>query len=109
MYMYTHSGNIIISNIFLSAIEMSITNFICVFLFFFGIFSDAEDAVKARDGYDYDGYRLRVEFPRGGGGPGNFRSSRNSDRGRSNRGAQFFLTFLSHFFGFYFMPLFIYF
>lgn len=28
---------------------------------------DAEDAVKARDGYDYDGYRLRVEFPRGGG------------------------------------------
>lgn len=90
--MYTHSGNII-SNIFLSAIEMSITNvkkkinkFICV-LFLFGIFSDAEDAVKARDGYDYDGYRLRVEFPRGGGGPGNFRSSRNSDRGRSNRGA----------------------
>lgn len=34
--------------------------------------SDAEDAVKARDGYDYDGYRLRVEFPRGprGGGGG---------------------------------------
>ncbi|KAL1110519.1 hypothetical protein AAG570_008047 [Ranatra chinensis] len=28
---------------------------------------DAEDAVHARDGYDYDGYRLRVEFPRGGG------------------------------------------
>ena len=22
----------------------------------------------ARDGYDYDGYRLRVEFPKGGGG-----------------------------------------
>jgi len=38
---------------------------------------DAEDAVRARDGYDYDGYRLRVEFPRGsmggrGGGRGNF-------------------------------------
>jgi splicing factor, arginine/serine-rich 1 len=33
---------------------------------------DAEDAVHARDGYDYDGYRLRVEFPRGGG-PGSFR------------------------------------
>lgn len=49
------------------------------------IFSDAEDAVKARDGYDYDGYRLRVEFPRGGG-PGNYRSSRN-ERSRSNRGA----------------------
>ena len=30
---------------------------------------DAEDAVYARDGYDYDGYRLRVEFPKGGGGP----------------------------------------
>ncbi|KAF0297674.1 Serine/arginine-rich splicing factor 1 [Amphibalanus amphitrite] len=28
---------------------------------------DADDAVYARDGYDYDGYRLRVEFPRGGG------------------------------------------
>ncbi|CAG7835704.1 unnamed protein product [Allacma fusca] len=27
---------------------------------------DAEDAVNKRDGYDYDGYRLRVEFPRGG-------------------------------------------
>ncbi|XP_022667852.1 serine/arginine-rich splicing factor 1A-like isoform X1 [Varroa jacobsoni] len=26
---------------------------------------DAEDAVSARDGYDYDGYKLRVEFPRG--------------------------------------------
>lgn len=38
---------------------------------------DAEDAVHARDGYDYDGYRLRVEFPRGsqnsGGGGGNHR------------------------------------
>merc|ERR1711874_351275 len=29
---------------------------------------DADDAVYARDGYDYDGYKLRVEFPRGGGG-----------------------------------------
>ncbi len=27
-------------------------------------FRDAEDAVHARDGYDYDGYRLRVEFPK---------------------------------------------
>ncbi|XP_078599868.1 serine/arginine-rich splicing factor 9-like isoform X1 [Branchiostoma floridae x Branchiostoma japonicum] len=26
---------------------------------------DAEDAVRGRDGYNYDGYRLRVEFPRG--------------------------------------------
>ncbi len=28
---------------------------------------DADDAVSARDGYNYDGYHLRVEFPRGGG------------------------------------------
>lgn len=26
---------------------------------------DAKDAVYERDGYDYDGYKLRVEFPRG--------------------------------------------
>lgn len=38
---------------------------------------DAEDAVHARDGYDYDGYRLRVEFPRGGGP-----SAGGGDRGR---------------------------
>ncbi|KAJ8956392.1 hypothetical protein NQ318_015130 [Aromia moschata] len=36
---------------------------------------DADDAVHARDGYDYDGYRLRVEFPRGGG-HGSFRGGR---------------------------------
>ncbi|KAM9812516.1 serine/arginine-rich splicing factor 1A isoform X1 [Syngnathus typhle] len=29
---------------------------------------DAGDAVYGRDGYDYDGYRLRVEFPRSGRG-----------------------------------------
>ena len=36
---------------------------------------DAEDAVHARDGYNYDGYTLRVEFPRGGSGngPGGYR------------------------------------
>lgn len=28
---------------------------------------DAEDAVQQRDGYNYDGYTLRVEFPRGTG------------------------------------------
>lgn len=50
-------------------------------------FRDADDAVHARDGYDYDGYRLRVEFPRGGG-PGGFRGGRGGggDRGRSSRG-----------------------
>lgn len=47
--------------------------------------SDAEDAVKARDGYDYDGYRLRVEFPRGSG-PGSFRGNRNSERGGGGGG-----------------------
>lgn len=40
---------------------------------------DADDAVKARDGYDYDGYRLRVEFPRGGG-PGSYRGNRSGGR-----------------------------
>lgn len=35
--------------------------------------SDAEDAVHARDGYDYDGYRLRVEFPRGSQNSGGHR------------------------------------
>ena len=29
------------------------------------LYRDAEDAVHSRDGYDYDGYHLRVEFPRG--------------------------------------------
>ena len=34
----------------------------------------------ARDGYDYDGYRLRVEFPKGGGG--SFRGARGGGSGR---------------------------
>ena len=29
---------------------------------------DAKDAVHERDGYDLDGYRIRVEFPRGNSG-----------------------------------------
>ncbi|KFD55558.1 hypothetical protein M514_03610 [Trichuris suis] len=40
---------------------------------------DAEDAVRCRDGYDWDGYKLRVEFPRGSG-------SQSGMRGRSNFG-----------------------
>jgi len=32
--------------------------------------SDAEDAINERDGYNYDGYTLRVERPRGLGGGG---------------------------------------
>ena len=46
---------------------------------------DAEDAVYARDGYDYDGYRLRVEFHKSGGGT--FRVARGgSGEGRGGRG-----------------------
>lgn len=57
----------------------------------FVISRDADDAVHARDGYDYDGYRLRVEFPRGGGGGGGggggFRGGRGGgERGRGSRG-----------------------
>lgn len=40
------------------------------FFFFFFRNRDSEDAVYGRDGYDYDGYRLRVEFPRSGRGGG---------------------------------------
>lgn len=31
------------------------------------VYRDAEDAVHKRDGYNYDGYTLRVEFPRASG------------------------------------------
>lgn len=53
---------------------------------------DAEDAVHARDGYDYDGYRLRVEFPRGSQNSGGHRSGGRSggrdggSNGGRNRG-----------------------
>lgn len=48
---------------------------------------DAEDAVYARDGYNYDGYTLRVEFPRGTG-PGGRGGGRGGggDRGGMSRG-----------------------
>jgi len=53
---------------------------------------DAEDAVHARDGYDYDGYRLRVEFPRGsqnsGGGGGNHRGNGNRSGGGGGGGGR---------------------
>lgn len=41
---------------------------------------DAEDAVRQRDGYNYDGYTLRVEFPRGSG------MARGRGRGGGGRG-----------------------
>merc|ERR1712141_473191 len=47
---------------------------------------DADDAVYARDGYDYDGYKLRVEFPRGGGG--SFRGSRSGGSSSSRSGGR---------------------
>ncbi|XP_070495669.1 serine/arginine-rich splicing factor 1B [Chironomus tepperi] len=47
---------------------------------------DASDAVKARNNYDYDGYKLRVEFPRGGGPGSSYRGRSNNDRGGSGRG-----------------------
>lgn len=56
------------------------------------ICSDADDAIYERDGYNYDGYTLRVERPRGlgggrggGRGGGSFRSNYGG-RGDSSRG-----------------------
>ncbi|PNX58332.1 pre-mRNA-splicing factor sf2, partial [Trifolium pratense] len=34
-------------------------------------YQDAEDAIRGRDGYDFDGHRLRVEAAHGGRGTGN--------------------------------------
>jgi arginine/serine-rich splicing factor 1/9 len=56
---------------------------------------DAEDAIYERDGYNYDGYTLRVERPRGlgggrggGRGGGSFRGSYGRDSfGSRGRGA----------------------
>ncbi|XP_033748432.1 serine/arginine-rich splicing factor 1-like [Pecten maximus] len=55
---------------------------------------DAEDAVHARNGYGYDGYNLRVEFPRGsggyrmgGGGGGQQRSGGGGMGGGGGRGS----------------------
>lgn len=49
---------------------------------------DAEDAVRGRDGYDFDGYRLRVEVPHGRGGSrgGGGRPQRFGYMGRGGRG-----------------------
>lgn len=49
--------------------------------------------MHARDGYDYDGYRLRVEFPRGGGpsfrGRGGGGGGGGRNRGPPARRSQF--------------------
>jgi len=48
---------------------------------------DADDAIRERDGYNYDGYVLRVELPHAvGGGRGRPRSSRGNDYGSRSRG-----------------------
>ncbi|PVD31432.1 hypothetical protein C0Q70_06844 [Pomacea canaliculata] len=47
-------------------------------------FTDAEDAVRQRDGYNYDGYTLRVEFPRGSG-MSRFRGGRGGRGGPPSR------------------------
>ncbi|KAK3774011.1 hypothetical protein RRG08_030093 [Elysia crispata] len=49
---------------------------------------DAEDSVQARDGYNYDGYTLRVEFPRGSGNMprGGFRGRPGYDGRGGGRG-----------------------
>lgn len=45
-------------------------------------YRDAEEAVRARDGKKFDGYRLRVEFPRGRERPSRFKNG-SSTTGRS--------------------------
>ncbi|XP_076040203.1 splicing factor 2 isoform X2 [Oratosquilla oratoria] len=50
---------------------------------------DADDAVQSRDGYDYDGYRLRVEFPRNSGPGGGRGGSRGRGRGPPARRSQY--------------------
>ncbi|XP_054718435.1 serine/arginine-rich splicing factor 1B-like [Uloborus diversus] len=50
---------------------------------------DAEDAVQARDGYGYDGYRLRVEFPRGNGPGRGVGAPRGRGRGPPARRSQY--------------------
>ncbi|KAL6725310.1 hypothetical protein ANCDUO_27696 [Ancylostoma duodenale] len=53
---------------------------------------DADDAVRGRDGYDFDGSRIRVEFTRGvgprgpGGRPMGGRGGFSRDRGGPRRG-----------------------
>ena len=51
------------------------------------IYRDAEDAVRGRDGYVFDGYRIRVEFPRSSTRGGS--SGGNSVRGGDGYGRKF--------------------
>ncbi|WJX79773.1 Serine/arginine-rich splicing factor sr34b [Trifolium repens] len=47
-------------------------------------YQDAEDAIRGRDGYDFDGHRLRVEAAHGGRGTGGNSSSRDRHSSHSN-------------------------
>ncbi|PKA57970.1 Pre-mRNA-splicing factor SF2 [Apostasia shenzhenica] len=47
---------------------------------------DAEDAIRGRDGYNFDGYHLRVELAHGGRGSSGGRSSRYGGGGASKFG-----------------------
>lgn len=56
------------------------------YAYYFFLSRDAEDAVRGKDGYEFEGFRIRVEFPRGGrgggGGGGGGGRSGYSSRGR---------------------------
>lgn len=47
---------------------------------------DADDAIRGRDGYDFDGHRLRVELAHGGRGSSSSRDRFNSGRGGRDGG-----------------------
>ena len=62
---------------------------------------DADDAVRGRDGYLFDGYRIRVEFPRSssrgenrGGGGGNQRYGSFAGRASRPKGYQLLVSSL---------------
>ncbi|XP_022890407.1 serine/arginine-rich splicing factor SR34A-like isoform X1 [Olea europaea var. sylvestris] len=50
---------------------------------------DAEDAIRGRDGYNFDGCRLRVELAHGGRGPPHSSDRRGGYGGRDSGGSRF--------------------
>ncbi|KZV43119.1 hypothetical protein F511_04511 [Dorcoceras hygrometricum] len=50
---------------------------------------DAEDAIRGRDGYNFDGCRLRVELAHGGRGPPSSSDRRGGYRGGSGSGSRY--------------------
>lgn len=55
-------------------------------LFFLLSYRDAEDAVRGKDGYEFEGFRIRVEFPRGGRGGGSGGGGGGGGGGRGSSG-----------------------